>query len=133
MNYKLKYNHNLPHDPTTCLGWLLDARGVEDPEAYVYPSKENELNPWLLDNIDEAAQLLIWHLQAGDEILFVVDSDADGFTSSAMLWNYIKEIRPDAKLSYIMHEHKGHGLDDLIDRVLESNAKLVILPDAGRR
>ena len=71
MNYKLKYN--LPHDTTTCLGWLLDARGVEDPEAYVYPSKENELNPWLLDNIDEAAQLLIWHLQAGDEILFVVD------------------------------------------------------------
>lgn len=129
MNYKLKYN--LPHDPTTCLGWLLDARGVEDPEAYVYPSKENELNPWLLDNIDEAAQLLIWHLQAGDEVLFIVDSDADGFTSSAMLWNYIKEIRPDAKLSYIMHEHKGHGLDDLIDRVLESSAKLVILADAG--
>mgnify|MGYP006967163610 CR=1 FL=1 len=38
MKYKLKWE--LPHDAVTCLGWLLSARGVEDIEGYVYPSKD---------------------------------------------------------------------------------------------
>lgn len=130
MNYKLK--ENLPHDSTTCLGWILSARGIDDIEEYVKPSKQSELNPWDLDNIDDAAKALIWHLTKGDEILLIVDADCDGFTSSAMLWNYIKRVRPEAKLSYILHEHKGHGLSDLFDKVMETNAKLIVLPDAGR-
>lgn len=129
MNYKLK--ENLPHDPTTCLGWILSARGVDDIEEYVKPSKQSELNPWDLDNIDDAAKALIWHLTKGDEILLITDSDCDGYTSSAMLWNYIKRVRPEAKLSYILHEHKGHGLSDLFDKVMETDAKFILLPDSG--
>lgn len=131
MKYSLRNNLQLPHDATTCLGWLLDARGVEDTEKYVFPTKENELNAKDLDNIDDAAQMLIWHLNSGDKILIIVDSDCDGMTSAAMLYNYIMEVRPNAKLSYMLHEHKGHGLSDLIDRVLETDADLIMLPDSG--
>ena len=83
MNYKLKWE--LPHEAATCLGWLLGVRGVADIEGYVYPSKDYELNPRLLDNIDDAALLLLTHLKNKDAILLVVDSDADGFCSSAMM------------------------------------------------
>ena len=41
MKYKLKWE--LPHDATTCLGWLLSVRGVENIEGYVYPDKKYEL------------------------------------------------------------------------------------------
>lgn len=56
----------------------------------------------------------------------------DGFTSSAILWLYVKNIYPDAKLSFTVHEHKQHGLDDKIDWI-ESNPDwdLVVVPDAG--
>ena len=58
--------------------------------------------------------------------------DCDGFTSSSILWLYIKKIAPNAQLDFMIHEHKQHGLTDLIDRI-ESNPDydLVIVPDAG--
>lgn len=129
MKYKLL--HNLPHDATTCLGWLLDARGIDDIEAYVQPTKECELNPLDLDNIEEGANLLLWHLKNDSDILLVVDSDADGICSAAMTWLYIKHFYPDAKINYISHEHKAHGLDDIIEQVLESDYDLIICPDAS--
>lgn len=131
MKYALRNNHQIPHDATTCLGWLLDARGVEDTKKYVFPTKENELEAKDLDNIDDAVQMLIWHLNSGNRILVLTDSDADGYSSAAMAYNYIREVRPDAKLSFMLHEHKGHGLSDVIDRVLESDADLVVIPDGG--
>lgn len=73
MNYKLK--HNLPHEPMTCLGWLLDARGVEDIEEYVSPTSESELDPYLLDNIEEAARCVKKHLDEDNEIVMLIDSD----------------------------------------------------------
>ena len=126
--FQMKYRllHELPHDPQTCLGWLLDARGVEDIEGYVYPSKEYELSPYLLDNIDDAAHSLLWHLKNDNAILLVVDSDADGFCSSAMMYNYMKHFFPNATIDYICHEHKAHGLDDIINQVLESDYDLII-------
>lgn len=129
MNYKLL--HNLPHDPQTCLGWLLDARGIEDIEGYVYPSKKYELDPLLLDNIEEGIELLLKHLKANSNILLVVDSDTDGVCSAAMMWLYIKHFFPNAMLDYVCHEHKSHGLDDIISEVLESDYDLIICPDAS--
>ena len=129
MKYKLKWE--LPHDATTCLGWLLSARGVEDIEGYVYPSKDYELNPRLLDNIDRGAALLKKHLDNDSNILLVQDCDTDGIMSSAMLWLYIKDFYPNAKLEYVCHEHKQHGLEDIIDDIEESDYDLIILPDAS--
>lgn len=61
-----------------------------------------------------------------------MDCDADGFTSSAILWLYIKHIFPEARLEFTVHEHKQHGLDDKVDWICdEAKWDLVILPDAG--
>ena len=95
MKYKLKWN--LPHDAVTCLGWLLSARGVEDIEGYVYPSKDYELNPHLLDNIDHGAILLKKHLDNDSNILLIVDADTDGYCSSAMIYLYIKDFYPNKR------------------------------------
>lgn len=58
--------------------------------------------------------------------------DADGFTSSSILWLYIKHIFPKANLDFTVHEHKQHGLDDKIDWISnEAKWDLVVVPDAG--
>ena len=66
MKYRLL--HELPHDPQTCLGWLLDARGVEDIEGYVYPSKEYEVMVFL-KNDKPGNATYIMSLQQGLYIL----------------------------------------------------------------
>lgn len=91
-----------------------------------------ELNPYNLENINFAANSLLNHLHKKSKILFVVDCDADGFTSSAILWLYIKQIFPEADLEFTVHEHKQHGLDDKVDWIIdEARWDLVILPDSG--
>lgn len=129
MKYRLKWD--LPHDPTTCLGWLLAARGIEDAEGYVNVGSESELDPYLLDNIEEAAELLLRHLRQNSKMLLIVDADSDGYASAAMLYNYIKDFFPSANLTYLCHEHKGHGLSDLQEEVDKEHWDLILLPDAG--
>lgn len=113
---------------------LLRLRGIENYLEYLNPKPEDLCNPYDLDNISEAADLLLEKLEdKTNEIHFIVDCDQDGYTSSAMLWNYIKNQYPDAKLSYKIHTGKQHGLEDMIDGIENSGEKidLLIVPDAG--
>lgn len=133
MKYKLRNDYQ-PLNVDTCLEEILTLRGVkvEDLEAFMLPSKEDELDPHLLDNIDEAADLYLWHLKKGGKICYIVDSDCDGYTSSAILWNYTKKQFPDANMRFTCHTHKQHGLEDKIDWLVdEEHFDLVVCADSA--
>ena len=130
MRYKLRNNYS--KNPNDALCDILRDRGVNDIENFIKPNKNCELNPYNLSNIDAAAELLLKHLRSNSHICFCVDCDCDGFTSSAILWLYIKNIFPEADLTFIVHEHKQHGLNDKIDWLIEDHQfDLVIAPDAA--
>ena len=130
MKYRLRKEYST--NPDKALKELLIDRGVEDIENFLNPTKDCELNPHHLKNIDVAAEKLLYHLRRNSDILFIVDCDADGFTSSAILWLYIKHIFPEARLEFTVHEHKQHGLNDKIDWITdEAKWDLVVCPDAG--
>ena len=130
MKYKLRKKYST--NPDKALQEILSDRGVEDVDNFMNPSSDCELNPHMLKNIDAAAEMLLRHLRRGSSILFIVDADCDGFTSSSILWLYIKHIFPDAKLEFTVHEHKQHGIDDKIDWICdEARWDLVVVPDAG--
>lgn len=129
MKYKLKTP--ITHNPAECIAELLRAKGVEDIDGYVNPSSFYELDPENLDNIYDGAQLLMKHLNNNSKILFVVDCDCDGFMSSAILYLYLKNLYPDANFSYVCHEHKAHGVEDMVDYIIDSDFDLIIEPDAG--
>ena len=131
MRYKLRANFST--NPDQALKEILIQRGVTDIENFMYPSPVVcELDPHKLVNIDKAAEQLLYHLRKNSDILFVVDSDCDGFTSSSILWLYIKHIFPDARLEFTLHDHKQHGLDDKVTWICdEAKWDLVICPDAA--
>lgn len=130
MIYRLRNNYTT--DPHYALQEILIDRGVKDIENFLYPTSKCELDPYKLENIDLAADMLLRHLRADNKIMFIVDSDADGVTSSSILWLYIKHIFPKANLNFTMHEHKQHGLDDKIDWLETlNNIDLVICPDSA--
>lgn len=114
---------------------LLVSRGVQpsDLEKFYNPTSELLQEPENLDNIKEGAILLIKHLQNYGPMALVVDSDVDGYTSSAIIYQYLKQVAPFINIIPFLHKGKGHGLSDTIDEILNEGTpfKLVILPDAG--
>lgn len=130
MIYRLRNYYTM--NPDYALQEILIDRGVKDIENFLYPTSKCELDPYGLENIDLAADMLLRHLRADSKIMFIVDSDCDGFTSSSILWLYIKHIFPKANLNFTLHEHKQHGLDDKIDWLETLNdINLVICPDSA--
>ena len=112
---------------------LLKARGVQDVQKYIKPD-ESCLNNWnLFDNIYEGLDLFHEAISNDYKILLIVDCDVDGFTSAAIIYQYIKQISPNQKIDYWLHEHKQHGLEDHIANILncETHYDLVILPDSS--
>lgn len=126
MNYKLK--HNLPHKDDNYLDSILKSRGIGDITTYLNPTRNLLLDPQMLNNIELGVELLHRHLDSGSHIFLQVDSDTDGYTSSAILYNYIMKVCPTASITYRFHEGKQHGV--IVDTVPEDIA-LVILPDSG--
>lgn len=85
-------------------------------------------NPFDLPNIEEAAKVYIAALNKGLKIFVQVDSDTDGFTSAAILYNYTKKFYPNADISYRLHEGKQHGI---IPSTVPEGTNVVVIPDAG--
>lgn len=129
---KIKLNANISPMPEEAVDSLLIQRGVKDIVNYKNPSVKCELDYDLLDNIEAGARLLINMLEADKRICFVVDADCDGFTSSAILWNYIKDNKwQNAKLSFMVQDGKRHGLEHVVEDLIAANYDLVIAPDSS--
>ena len=68
------------------------------------------------------------------DICVVVDCDCDGYTSSAILINYLFDLVPaytESHVHWYLHESKQHGLADTMDWIEDMGPDLVIIPDAG--
>ena len=128
MNYKLKYDEPLPHKDDDYLASILKKRGIGDVETYLNPTRNLQLDPQLLNNMEIGVELLYKHLKNNSKIFLQVDSDTDGYTSAAVLYNYIMRVKPDANVVYRFHEGKQHGV--IVDTVPEDTT-LVLLPDSS--
>lgn len=113
---------------------LLRARGVVNVEDFLQPTDKYLSNPQFLDNINQGALWLEETLnKENSKILIVVDCDVDGFTSGAIMWNYIHALAPEQKIYFLLHEHKQHGLEDCCQMILdrEVDYDLIVLPDSS--
>lgn len=75
--------------------------------------------------------MLVAHIKNNDKIFVQIDEDCDGYTSAALLLNYLNTLFPYYTQNYITyktHSCKAHGL---VMEDIPSGTKLVIIPDAG--
>ena len=133
MIYKLRNEVNSQLSATE---QILVNRGIRQSDVKHYlNTTDKDINSPLAfgeDVMRRAATTLIQTIQNEDSILIVVDADCDGYTSSALLINYLYDLFPSYvknKLHWFLHEGKQHGLSDV---VVGSNYKLVICPDSGK-
>ncbi len=96
---------------------------------------EDLLNPLDLDNMEKGAKLLAKHISANSNAHIIIDADNDGYASTALFLNYFNRHFPSwvqNNITYSTHEGKQHGLNDQdLNKYLENNIKLVIIPDAA--
>lgn len=115
---------------------ILVNRGIlhSDIKKYLNTTDE-DINSFKLlgeETLKMGAKMLINCVKNNESCLVVVDSDCDGYTSSALLINYLHDAFPswtENKIKYFLHSGKQHGLSDCID--LAKNYDLVILPDSS--
>lgn len=75
--------------------------------------------------------MLIKHIAAGHKILIQIDSDCDGYTSAALLINYLNCLFPafvQNNIIYRFHSGKEHGI---ILETIPVDVSLVIAPDSS--
>ena len=108
-------------------------RGIvpENIERYINPTWNETFPASWLDNISSAAKEVIKTLLKGQKIYVQIDSDCDGYTSAAVLLNYLHRVFPSSVenlISYGVHDKKHHGIN--INNIAD-DIKLVIVPDAS--
>ena len=127
MRYKLIGNSL--NDITKIKETIFLNRHIKNYKEYMQID-DNVLHDYkLLLNIDKAVDCLKRHLEKNSKIAILVDSDCDGYTSAATLYNYIKNIEPSSNITYLIHKWKVHGLSK--DIIIKDDIDLVIIPDAG--
>ena len=143
MQYKYINEDNLKYIDNP-VEYILSNRGIDIQDQNEWLNADmNSVEPWNnLDNMEKAVNILFNIIQNCEDMLVIVDADADGFSSAAILMNYIFNISvmyADRHIHYFMHKEKEHGLSDYceylekgeIDPPNKSNITTIFCPDAA--
>lgn len=136
MKYKLISPTNLQYKP---IEQVLVNRGIpyNDIYNYLFTTDDDINSPLSLGEevLTQAATALISAIQHNEKAKIIVDSDCDGYTSSAILLNYLYELFPswvENNVEWILHDGKEHGLNDMpLAQWVQEEVKLVICPDSS--
>jgi single-stranded-DNA-specific exonuclease len=100
-----------------------------DEFKHIEACEVKETDPLKIDRMQEGVELLKYHVSAKNGIGILIDGDADGFTSAAMMYRYLKQL--DVEATLISSPHKNHGLQGMTEEILNTGVDLLIIPDAG--
>lgn len=125
LKYKLIGDNDYIFDP---IGTVLKNRGIEDTDRYLNLDESVCIPYNKLKNIHKAVKCLLKHIENKSNIFIMVDSDADGYTSASILYQYIKLIDPDSNIIWHVHKGKEHGIAEI---EIPDSIELVITPDGG--
>ena len=129
MRYKLKGGEHHDIIKLICENRNMTEDGLK---SFLNPTKDSISNPLDYLNMEEAIRVFAKHMKNENKVTVLVDSDTDGYCSSATLINYMKVVFPKVEVSYILHEDKAHGLtDEVMEELLSNMPDLVIIPDAS--
>lgn len=135
----MKYRLINPMNPNfNAIEQILTNRGIsyEQIPHYLHTTDEdiNSYEDFGLEKLKEGAKVLIKTIAEEKDALVIVDCDCDGYTSSAVLINYLFDIAPawvQNHLKWFMHEGKVHGLSDSMEYIGSHDFSLVICPDSS--
>ena len=128
---------NKPNKKFSAIQQILYNRGIAENKIphYMNLSDQDINSPLLLgeQGLKDGLKLLLNTISKDKNALIIVDCDCDGYTSAALLINYLYRIFPtwtNNHLNWIMHSGKQHGLSDCMDKI-SNYYSLIICPDSS--
>ncbi|MBU0647080.1 single-stranded-DNA-specific exonuclease RecJ [Patescibacteria group bacterium] len=116
---------------------LLANRGLiekEEIKKFFQVNYNNLLDPFLFKHMNEAVDLIISHIKAGNKIVIYGDYDADGITASAILVEILTIFKANVGVYIPDRTSEGYGLNEkAIDEIARTETKLIITVDNGIR
>ena len=122
------------YDLPMLIAMLLDIRGItQEDEIVDFLSNETlTASPFEIKDMDKAVERIQAAIEEGERICVYGDFDADGVTSTALLYSYLSDIGADAMYYIPSREAEGYGMHrESIDRLYERGVKLIITVDNG--
>ncbi len=114
---------------------ILVNRSITDLETarrFLNPSLHDLHSPFLMKAMKEGVARLIRAVQGGEKVAIYGDYDADGITSLAILYRFLREIH-ECVLYYIPDRvDEGYSLNrKAIDRLRAQDVRLIVTVDCG--
>lgn len=113
---------------------LLSIRGInkyEDINSFLYENEELD-DPFLLIDMDKATERIFKALQNNERICVYGDYDADGVTSTALLYDYLNSLGANVTYYIPSRESEGYGMNNnAVDKIYADKVKLIITVDNG--
>lgn len=113
---------------------LLDIRGItteEDIRNFLFNETDIE-DPFSLKDMDKAVLRIKQAIDNGEKICVYGDFDADGVTSTSLLYSYLDTVGADVTYYIPSRETEGYGMHiSSVDKLKERNVELLITVDNG--
>ena len=127
---KIQEKHNL----SPIVAMLLQIRGItadEEIEDFLYNDSEIA-DPMEIKDMDKAAARVRRAIDSGELICVYGDYDADGVTSTALLYSYLETVGANVTYYIPSREEEGYGMNSVaVDTLAAQGVKLIVTVDNG--
>lgn len=107
-------------------------RGEDDVRSYLKKSLDGVHNPFMMNDMEKAAERIISAISLGEKITIYGDYDADGVTSTALLFKFLRSSGANAEYYVPDRITDGYGLNiKVINKLARSGTKLMVTVDCG--
>lgn len=117
------------------LAMMLDIRGITKEEDVINFLQENKdfSDPFLMKDMDKAVERITTAVENGEKICVYGDYDADGVTSTSLLYSYLRESLGADVMFYIpTRTGEGYGMNKgAVDKIHSQGVTLIITVDNG--
>ncbi|MBD9120708.1 MAG: single-stranded-DNA-specific exonuclease RecJ [Ruminococcaceae bacterium] len=117
------------------LAMMLDIRGITKEEDVINFLQENKdfSDPFLMKDMDKAVERITTAVENGEKICVYGDYDADGVTSTSLLYSYLRDSLGADVMFYIpTRTGDGYGMNKgAVDKIHSLGVTLIITVDNG--
>ena len=117
------------------LAMMLDIRGITKEEDVINFLQENKdfSDPFLMKDMDKAVERITTAVENGEKICVYGDYDADGVTSTSLLYSYLRDSLGADVMFYIpTRKGEGYGMNkSAVDKIHSQGITLIITVDNG--
>ena len=87
---------------------IMQQRGIEDVEHFLNPTEDDLLPLANLPHVKNAYNTVFFHIENGNKITVLFDTDLDGITAGTIMTRYLRNFGVECQT--VINEGKAHGL-----------------------